>query len=508
MASVRKPLAESYWVIEDRLLAGRYPGGKTPKEAEKRINAFLEAGFDAFLDLTEAGELPPYDIYLPASVQYVRKPITDHGVPGEPALMSQILASLEALLMQGRRVYLHCRAGIGRTGTVVACHLIEHGGLAPTAALIRLNELWQQNQRSHTWPDVPETDEQRDFVLAWARLPASPPAPVSPPVVAPAPPDPMQAPDVLDAARTLRERFQGALMGLAVGDALAAHTQFRKPGTFAPVGDILGGGPFDLPRGAWTDDTAMALLLAESLLERDGFDGHDQVQRFARWQREGHGSATGQCVGIAANVAKSLATAQYKRQPFSGSHDPEQLDKDPLTRVAPVVMFYFADLAAAISRSAEAARITAQAPLVLDCVRLLAAMLHQALSGRDKASILKPPRDSWATPNTRLEVMALYDGLYRRRPPADITGGGHILHSLEAALWAFHASDSFREGALMAANLGRDSDVVTATYGALAGAHHGVSAIPGIWRNSLMKKEVVMETADRVLTHALLTLGS
>jgi ADP-ribosyl-[dinitrogen reductase] hydrolase len=499
MASVRKPLAESYWVIEDRLLAGRYPGGKTPKEAEKRVKALLEAGFDSFIDLTEAGELPPYDIYLPGSVQYVRKPITDHGVPAEPALMAQTLAVLDEALRRGRRVYLHCRAGIGRTGTVVGCHLVEHGGLTPSAALLRLNELWQGNERSATWPDVPETDEQRDFVLNWSS--------VSPPAAATTA-DPMQAADVLDAARTLRERFQGALLGLAVGDALAAHTQFRKPGSFAPVGDLLGGGPFDLPRGAWTDDTAMPLLLAESLLERDGFDAHDQVQRYARWQREGYGSATGQCVGIAANVARALATAQYKRQPFAGSHDPEQLDKDALSRVAPVVMFFFADVATAVSRAVEAARITAQAPVVLDCVRLLAAMLHLALTGRDKPSILRPPREIWFGPSTRPEVIAVYEGSYIVRQPPEITGGGHIVQALEAALWAFHSSDSYREGALLAANLGRDSDVVTAVYGALAGAHHGVSAIPGIWRNSLMKKEVVMDTADRVLTHALVTLGS
>ena len=488
MANLPKPLAESYWVIPGKLLAGRYPGAKKLPELERRLGALLDAGFDAFLDLTQAGELPPYEGYLPAGVVYLRKPLTDHGVPRDGAEMADILGELAGLLDAGRRVYLHCRAGIGRTGTVVACHLIE-SGMPAEVALGRLNELWQTSDGSDTWPEVPETDEQRAFVRAYV------------PSV-----DPTRAPEVLDAARTLRDRFQGALLGMAVGDALAAHTQFRKPGSFAPVGDLLGGGPFDLPRGAWTDDTAMALLLAESLLER-GFDAHDQVSRFSRWQREGYGSATGQCVGISASVARALATAQYKRQPFAGSHDPEQLDKDPLSRVAPVVMYFFADATQAIGRAAEAARITAQAPMVLDCVRLLAAMLRQALVGRDKAGVLRPARESWVLPSTRPEVLAIYEGSYTRRMPPEVTGGGHILHALEAGLWAFHHGESFREGALLAANLGRDSDVVSAVHGQLAGAYHGVSAIPGIWRNSLMKQEVVIDTADRLLTHALVSLG-
>ena len=490
MPTLPKPLAESYWVIPDRLLAGRYPGGKTPKEAERRVAGLIDAGFDAFIDLTEADELPPYDIYLPSRALYIRKPIPDHGVPRAREHMAEVLAAIESALSAGRRIYVHCRAGIGRTGTVVACHLIERG-LSPDAALIRLNELWRDNERSHTWPDVPETDEQRDYILGW--LAAS---------------DPMQAPEVLDAARTLRERFQGALIGLAAGDALAAHTQFRKPGSFPAVGDLLGGGPFDQPRGAWTDDTAMSLLLAESLLERDGFDAHDQVQRFARWQREGYGSATGQCIGISANVARALALAQYKRQPFAGSHDPEQLDKDPLSRVAPTVMYFFADAPAAIAKAAEASRITAQSPVVLDCVRLFAAMIHLALSGRDRATLLRPARELWMTATTRAEVLAVYEGSYARRNPPEITGGGGILQALEAALWAFHGSETFREGALKAANLGRDSDVVAAAYGQIAGAYHGVSAIPGIWRNSLMKQEVIIDRADRLLTHALVALGT
>ena len=121
--------------------------------------------------------------------------------------------------------------------------------------------------------------------------------------------------------------------------------------------------------------------------------------------------------------------------------------------------------------------------------------------------MLRPPQATWASPFVRPEVLEIFDGSYARRSPPEITGGGDILRALEAGLWAFQRAETFREGALLAANLGRDSDVVSAVYGQLAGAYHGVSAIPRIWRNSLMKQEQVVDTADRLLTHALVTLG-
>ena len=143
--------------------------------------------------------------------------------------------------------------------------------------------------------------------------------------------------------------------GLAIGDALGCAVQHRKPGTFTPLGDLIGGGPFDLPRGAWSDDTSMALCLAESLLESGGSNPADQVRRYQLWQREGHLTSTGQCVGITAAVSRALATAQFSGKPHAGSHDPARVDKEPLSRVIAAVLFHFADPQHAIEQAAECA---------------------------------------------------------------------------------------------------------------------------------------------------------
>src|SRR5262249_14896000 len=160
--------------------------------------------------------------------------------------------------------------------------------------------------------------------------------------------------------------------------------QYGRPGSFATVGDMIGGGPFDLPRGAWSDDTAMALCLADSLLERDGFDPRDQIERYTRWQQEGYLSSTGQCVGITAKTARSLGMARWRRVVFPGSHDPGQLDPEPLTRVAPITLYYFASAEAAVHHAAEASRTTCQAPAVLDACRQLGRAMHAALTGQSK----------------------------------------------------------------------------------------------------------------------------
>jgi ADP-ribosylglycohydrolase len=504
LAEAALPLPNSYWVVPGKVLAGEHPGGAAPEQTQQRVQRLIAAGISCFIDLTTPDETPSYDVDLPVQVEYLRRPIRDHGLPARPEQMLDIQARLEHAVRTGRPTYVHCRAGIGRTGMVVGCFLVERG-LSGRAALEELNRLWRQSQRALTWPRIPETDDQSRYVLAWtpqlgalAGARAGAPAPAE---------DPLFEPATLNAARSLRERFLGALFGLAVGDALAAATQFKKPGTFAPVGDLLGGGPFDMPRGAWTDDTSMALCLAESLVEAEQFDPRDQVERYGRWQQEGYLSATGQCVGITASTAKALAKAKWRRQVFSGSHDPRHLDPEVLSRVAPAVMFFFANPAEAVDRAGDAARTTCQSPAAVGACRLFGAVLHGALAGKPKSAVLSSPSEL-CDPATLHASVAGLAGRIGELAESAAPRAGSVVEVLQAALWAFRTTDNFRDGALRAANLGANSDVAAAVYGQLAGAYFGLGAIPGTWRNSLMGKDVIAGLADRLLAHAMVALSA
>jgi ADP-ribosylglycohydrolase len=468
------PLPNSYWVLPGRLLAGDHPATGQLDGTRERIERLLRAGIDCFVDLTPPEELPPYEDMLPAGIAHHRLPIRDHDVPVHPGLMADILALIESALRSGRSLYVHCHAGVGRTGTVMGCFFVERG-LSPDAALEELNRAWQQSARAALWPRIPETEAQVQYVRNWApRIPAE-----------------------VRSIHRIRERFLGALVGLAVGDALAAPTEQWEPGTFEPVTGFTGGGVYDLPAGAWTDDTAMALLLGESLLACRGFDARDQIDRYLRWRQEGYLTATDRCVGLRKGVAKALAAAQWRRQLFPGSHAPRQLDPEPLSRIAPAVLFAFPALDEAVRLAGDAARITCQAPVAVDVCRVLAAMLHVALQGGSKSEILFPPLlTQLESATVRPRMRSLLRGHYRRKQPGQMRSGATTVEVLEAALWAFDRTSTFAEGALLAINLGGNSDIVGAVYGQLAGAHYTVAGIPEAWRSELSRPGLIEGLAD------------
>lgn len=163
------PLPNSYWVVPDRVLAGEYPGALDESEARTRLDRLQKAGIDSFIDLTEEGEIPPYRHLLPDDAEYQRFAIVDTRVPNNVSQTRELLTAIRGALARGRGVYVHCRAGIGRTGLIIGCFLAEEND-SGRAALKALNRLWRQSGRASSWPQIPQTAEQADYIRHWPKL--------------------------------------------------------------------------------------------------------------------------------------------------------------------------------------------------------------------------------------------------------------------------------------------------------------------------------------------------
>lgn len=291
-------------------------------------------------------------------------------------------------------------------------------------------------------------------------------------------------------------RCRGALLGLACGDALGTTLEFKPPGTFTPIDDMVGGGPFRLLPGQWTDDTSMALCLAESLLECRGFDPIDQLERYTRWWREGRLSSTGKCFDIGIQTRGALAAFEQTRSPEPATPDPQKAGNGSIMRLAPVPLTYAPNLEAAIEHSARSSLTTHPAPRPVDACRYLGALIAGAITGTPKDELLSV--DYWRWGGLHPEIQEVAEGSFKRREPPEITGSGYVVRSLEAAMWALHRTNSFPEGALLAVNLGDDADTTGAVYGQLAGAIYGENGIPGAWRAKLTLHDLIRDFATRL----------
>ncbi len=472
-------LPKALYRVDEYIWAGAYLGAPNQPDAIAKLQWVVHEKIDVIIDLTTPADgLVPYVDLLSTYAPHVTLhafPIKDMGIPS-PAQLLAILDTITHAVAACKRVYIHCWGGIGRTGTVVACWYIRNG-LSAADALAKLAQV-----RSGLDRTSPESAIQFSFVAQW------------------------QEPSSAQAVKwhQLRDRYRGALIGLAVGDALGTTLEFTGIGPHG-LTDMVGGGPFNLPVGGWTDDTSMALCLAQSLISQRGFDAKDQIENYVRWYREGYLSSTNRCFDIGSTVARALNVFMRTGEPFAGPTDPLTAGNGSLMRLAPIPMYYAGDDAHLAHYAGESSRVTHGAPAAIDACVLIAVMMATGLRGGTKADII-PAGEHYAKNNAiQADVAAVMHGSYRQQPPI-IQGTGYVVKSFEAALWAFYHFDDFKTGALAAVNLGQDADTTGAIYGQLAGAVWGESQIPIQWRQRLVKPLEISWRAEALLSLAWPTL--
>jgi ADP-ribosyl-[dinitrogen reductase] hydrolase len=298
------------------------------------------------------------------------------------------------------------------------------------------------------------------------------------------------------------ERYRGCLLGLAAGDAVGTTLEFQPPSTFKPIHDMIGGGPFSLKPGQWTDDTSMALCLAESLIEKQGFDPVDQLERYVRWYREGHLSSIGSCFDIGGTIASALRKFEKTRDPYCGSTNAHTAGNGSIMRLAPVPLFYAADSLQSIAKSGDSSRTTHGAATCVDACRYMGGLIAGAVNGLSKEKLLSkrycPVPGNWTDDPLVPEIDEIAAGSFKRKEPPAARGSGYVVKSLEAALWAFYKTDTFRDGCLMAVNLGDDADTTGAVYGQIAGAYYGEEGIPDNWRAKIAMRDTIESFAERI----------
>jgi ADP-ribosylglycohydrolase len=483
-----RPLESTYWVVPGRLLVGEHPGSRSRAQSMERLRSFLEAGVTCFIDLTEPGEAPAYEMLLPFEtpagqrVEYLRETIADHGVPADRETMGRILAMLDGALDAGHRVYVHCRAGIGRSATVAGCWLAERNAAGGAGALDELAGAWQQAAQARYWPSVPETEEQAEFVRSWRAMPARRPSR-----------DATQAAarSALDSGQVdLAQRVRGGWFGLALGDALGDMSAARAPGTSTTL--------------AWGQHTALSLCLAESLADCGRCDPRDQIERYWRWFKAGEHDARGEPgEGTASpDVAKALATYRWRGQPRAGSHDPKHVDGGSLPRVLAAVLHAGRDPARAIALAAECSRTTHQSPVILDACRLYAALQLGVLQGHPAASWLEaapePAARCWGTKPLRKDVRAVLSRSHTTAATAD------VLQVLAATRHVLGRATSFEEAMVCTREaVKEDAALVGSLVGTLFGLSRGFDALPA----GSVAQLVGVEQLERAAAASLAQLG-
>jgi len=310
-----------------------------------------------------------------------------------------------------------------------------------------------------------------------------------------------------DRNKLLHGKFRGSLIGLVVGDATGTTLEFQKPQEgVPPLSDMIGGGCFSLIAGQFTDDSSMALCLAESLIEKQGFDPVDQLARYCLWYREGHLSSNGYCFDIGITTRTAMYQFEKTKEPYPGTtcKTKDRAGNGALMRLCPVPLMFANNPRLALENSVNSSKTTHGAKESLDACAVFAAMILGALNGKSKEELLAPDfyqkfdKEYFEQNPLCNEVETVIKGSYKHKQPPDIKGGGYVVASLEAVLWAFHATTTFKDGLLKVVNLGDDADTTGAIYGQLGGAFYGEEGIPEEWRKRIAWQDIIEVFADEL----------
>ena len=439
------------------------------------LDAIAEWGAAAVLSLVDKEELARLGVDLVALREGVAArhmiwqyyPLTDGGVPEAvyDGAWGVVGPELLALLRDGFDVLVHCKGGLGRAGTIAAQLLVELGVDDELAVeLVR-------EARSGAIENTAQETYVRHCRAAGEELPGT-------------------------REEDIAERALGSLLGLAIGDALGTTLEFSRRDSQPRLTDIVGGGPFRLQPGQWTDDTAMALALAASLAANPLLDEADLMQRFVAWHERGEYACTGTCFDIGITTRRALQRFKQTGLPVAGSTDPLSAGNGSLMRLAPVAIRHWADRATLRDVAARQSRTTHGAPEAVAACVAFAEVLADAIEGRPRSHVMREHRGAYAG-----NIAAIMAGSWRGKHRDAIRSSGYVAHGLEAALWCVGRTSDFRQAVLLAANLGDDADTVAAITGQLAGGLHGAGAIPKEWLEKLAWREKIEELAD-TLTRA------
>ncbi len=289
-----------------------------------------------------------------------------------------------------------------------------------------------------------------------------------------------------------RDRARGAMLGMAIGDAIGTTLEFRPRDT-ERVTDMVGGGPFGLAPGQWTDDTSMALCLADALIAEGQFQPRSFARLLVRWYRDGYNSVLGHCFDIGNATRTAIEGHEATDGRWQGNHAARTAGNGSLVRVAAIAVAYRGSLRQSWHLAAAQSRVTHAAPDALGCCHLFAMQMHHALRGGSRDMVLSP-RIASLQPRAQI----INAGEYHIKSREQIRSSGYVVDTLEAALWSVKNSDTFADAVLLAANLGDDADSVACVAGQLAGAIYGASAIPARWIDTLAWSDALTDRADQL----------